>query len=270
MRNLVLLAVASTLGACTSTFNEPRLLVSPYLASYRLHGDVALQSQPTPGTVQDNPAQPTRAFGLDRYDTDFGVRADFGDGFAGLRLDYYRLDHETSKSSVLDGDWGNLTTGDDVRMRASMDEFRLGWLEPLFTARTSYREQPLKVQMAAGGVLAHRDLGLRATTTDGIRTQNVDLGGDVAYAAMRLRATWRTVGVELDYAISPGLVLGGDFEDVQHDLEVRGTYNVPLYDVTFFAGYRWSQLHAEGDAGALGYDADLVVDGFQFGASLLF
>lgn len=270
MRNLVLLAAACSLAACTSTFNEPRLLVSPYFVSYRLGGDVALQSQPTVGVVQDNVAQPTKAFGLDTYETDVGVRVDLGDGFAGLRFEYCRLDHETSSSSVLDGDWGNLSAGDEVRMKAGMDEFRLGWLEPLFTARTNYRDQPLKIQMAAGGVLAHRDLGLRATTTDGTKTQNVDVGGDVAYAAVRLRATWRMVGFEVDYAISPGLVLGGDFEDVQHDLEVRGTYNVPLYDVTFFAGYRWSQFQAEGNVGPLGYDADLTLDGFQFGASLVF
>ena len=57
MRNLVLLAGASSLAACTSTFNEPRLLVSPYLASYRLGGDVALQSQPSPGTASKSGPQ---------------------------------------------------------------------------------------------------------------------------------------------------------------------------------------------------------------------
>ena len=270
MRILAVPVAACLLGACTSTFAEPRLLVSPYLAVYRLHGDVAMQSAPAPGTLQDNQAQPTRTFGLDRHRDDLGVRADLGDGFAGLRLDYYRLDQGTTKSGLLEADWGRLLTGDEVRMTAAMDELRLGWLEPVFTARTTYRERPLTVRVAAGGVLAHRDLTLRGRTTDGARMQHASIDGDVAYAAVRVRAAWRDFGVEGDYAFSPGLVLGGNYEDFQQDLELRATYTLPLHDVTFFAGYRYSQLQAQGRADGFGYDADLVIDGYQFGVSLVF
>lgn len=270
MRNLAILGAAALAGACTSTFAEPRLLVSPYFTVYRLHGDVAMQSAPTPGALQDNVAQPTRAFGLNGHENDIGVRVDLGDGFAGLRLDYLRLDQGTTRSNVLDGDWGRLLAGDEVRGSATMDEFRLGWLEPILTARTNYREQPLVVKVAAGGQLAHRDLTYGASTLDGARSQKVGIDGDVAYAAVRVRATWRSFGVEGDYAISPGLVLGGDYEDLQQDLEMRVTYNLPLHDVTFFAGFRYSQLQAEGNVDGFGYDADLSIDGYQFGVTLVF
>jgi hypothetical protein len=146
----------------------------------------------------------------------------------------------------------------------------LGWLEPILTARTNYREQPLVVKVAAGAQLAHRDLTYGASTLDGARSQKVDIDGDIAFAALRVRATWRSFGVEGDYAISPGLALGGDYENLQQDLEMRVTYNLPLYDVTFFAGFRYSQLQAEGRVDGFGYDADLSIDGYQFGVTLVF
>jgi hypothetical protein len=270
MRVLVGLSVAMSFGACTSTaFVEPRILVSPYLALHQLRGDVAMQSAPG-GILQGNAAQPLRTFGQDHHREDVGVRADIGDGFAGARIDYYHLEMNAPRGGVLDADWGNLVAGDTVRMRAEMDELRIGYVESLLTTRTTWREQPLTLRLAVGAVFAHRSLDLRARTEDGARTQNVGIEGDNVYGAVRMRASWRDWSFDAEYAASPELVVRGDFEDLLQDLELRIGYTMPLHDVTFFGGYRMSTLDAEGGASGFEYDADLTLDGFQLGLSVTF
>ncbi len=120
-RLVVLLAVAGT--GCTSTvLTEPVLHASPYLALYRLRGDTQMQSEdPGTGGVQDNPAQPLRNFGHERHREDVGLRLDLGDGFSGLRADYYKLDMNTARSGELTADWGKLLQGDFASVRAAMD-----------------------------------------------------------------------------------------------------------------------------------------------------
>lgn len=271
MRLPIAFASACALAGCTTTFAEPRLMVSPYLAVYRLRGDAAMQSNPGQGAPpQDNAAQSLRTFGQNKFDEDVGVRADFGDGFAGLRLDYFHLDASTTRSGTLGAGWGSLQQGDQVRMGATMDELRLGWLEPVWSQRTTWRDKPLQWKLAAGGVLTHRDLSLRASTVDGSRSQNLGIAGDTAAAAVRMRATWRDAMVELDYALSPDLALGGDFGSLQQDLEVRLGYTLPMHDITFFGGYRYSTLRANGTQDGFAYDTDLVLDGWQFGITVAF
>lgn len=260
------------LGSCTSlTMAEPRVLVSPYLAVYQLRGDVGMQSQPVAnGPLQENATQPARTFGQDRHHEDIGVRVDIGDGFGGLRLDYYRLDMGTAHAGALTADFGNLLAGDVVGMRATMDEVRLGYLEPLLELATEYREQPLKFRFAAGGVLTHRSANLRTRTIDQQRSQATDIDGDVVGPAVRAQVSWRDFAIDLDYMVSPELVLGGDFDGLQQDFEVRLGYTLPLRDVTFFGGYRYSEFPAKGSTGGFRYDADLRLDGFQFGLVLVF
>jgi hypothetical protein len=272
MRALAAVTVATLLSACSSTtFAEPRILVSPYLALYQLRGDVGVQSEPVPnGPLQDNPAQSMRTLGQDHHHEDVGVRADIGDGFAGARIDYYKLDMGTSHSGTLGADWGRLLIGDTVSMRAEMDELRIGWLESLGTIRTTWRDQPLALRFAAGGVFAHRDLDLRARTEGGVRTQNVEIEGDVVYGAARFRAAWHDWAFDAEYAASPGIVLSGDFEHLLQDLELRLSYTMPLHDVTFFGGWRLSTFEAKGRADVFSWDADLTIDGFQLGVSLTF
>lgn len=264
--------LAALLPACTKTFAEPRVLVSPYLAVYRLRGDMGVQSDPGGGAgLQDNAQVPLRTFGQEHFREDVGLRTDIGDGFGGVRIDYYRLDQGTSRTGVLPNDWGGLLAGDTVQMRAAMDELRIGWLEPVLQARTEWRDRPLQLKAALGGVFTHRDLELRTRTQDGSRTQNVQVDGNVVAAAVRLRASWRDFGIDVDYSISPNLSLGGDHDGLQQDAEARLSWTMPLHDVTFFAGYRYSRIEAEGVATApVGYDADLVIDGFQFGVTVTF
>ena len=260
------------LCACTLTTAEPQIHVAPYLAVYRLRGDTSMQSQPTPsGPGQDNAPQTMRTFGQDHHREDVGVRVDIGDGFGGFRVDYYRLDMGTAETGVLTADWGALRAGDVVQMSAAMDEVRLGYLEPFVDVKSEYRDHPLRVRFAAGGVFAYRGLDLRARTEDGSRTQGVSIHGDVLYPALRAQVAYRDVSLDVEYAIAPdALVLGGDFDGVQQDFEARIGYSLPMRDITFYGGYRYSEVPAEGTEGGLRYDADLVIDGFQFGVRVTF
>lgn len=271
MRTLALVGALCLLPACTSTvMAEPRLLVSPYLAVYQLRGEVGVQSEPTPGTLQDNAPQTMRTFGQDHHREDTGVRVDFGDDFGGVRFDYLRLDQNTAAEGVLEADFGTLRQGDVVRMDVAMDEFRVGYLEPILNLKATWRDHPLDVRFALGALVAHRQMDMRASTTDGQRRQNVEIQGDVVYPAVRARIGWRDATLDVEYAISPELALGGDFEGTLQDLEVRTSYTLPMRDVTLFAAYRYSELPAEGDEGGFAWDADLKLDGFQFGFVLTF
>jgi len=270
MRTLALAAAAVLTAACSMTTAEPQLLVSPYLAVYQLRGDVAMQSEPTPGNVRDNATNDLRTFGQDRYREDFGVRVDFGDGFGGLRVDYYKLDQKSTASGALGSDFGALPATDVVSMNVEMDELRIGYLEPLFHVKSTFREKPFGARFAIGAVLAHRELDLRATSRTSGGQQRGEIEGDVAYPAARLRVGWREFAIDADYAISPDLTLGGDFEGTLQDLELRLSYTVPYREITFFGGWRYSTLPAEGRAGPFEYDADLVLDGFQLGVSVTF
>jgi hypothetical protein len=266
----LLLAAALLLPACNTfpVMAEPRIQISPYLAEYRLGGDIAMQNDPGTGP-EDNAPQSLGTFGLDHYKDDVGIRADVGDGFAGLRLDYYRLDQNTSRVGALTDDFGALLTSDVVRMTAKMDEWRLSWTENVWREHFSYRDQPVDVRLALGGVWALRRLDMDMQTDDGLRRQSVDHDGDAFYAAMRFRAGMGSVAVDVEYAICPELQTG-DWTDVMHDLEARLSYSVPFQDVTLFAGYRYSTLNAEGTEDGLAFDSELTIDGFQFGVVVSF
>src|SRR5262249_2623543 len=130
---------------------------------------------------------------------------------------------------------------------------------------------PLDFKLAAGGVLAHRDLGMHMHTVDNVRRQDVRVSDEgVVYPAVRFRATWQSVSLDLEYAISPNLTFGGEFDGVLQDFETRFTYRVPMQDVGIFAGYRYSTLPIEGHEGALAFDGNLRIDGLQLGVVVSF
>lgn len=278
MRTLAVLVASPLLlvpmAGCTSTMQvEPELRVSPYLAVYELRGDVGMQSLDagSPPALQNNPQQPMRRFGQDKFREDVGVRADLGDGFGGLRADYYKLDMNTSRSGTLTHDWGRLLAGDQVSIYAEMDELRLAYLEPIWDIHTQYRGEDLRIRIAGGGAFATRSMRLRGKKDDNTRQQNLKLDGDVVYGAVRARAEWQQFAFEVDYAIATDeMVLGGEMGGISQDLEARLSYELPQRDIRLFVGARYSELSASGDANGFGYDADLVIDGLQFGASVTF
>ncbi|MCR9247742.1 MAG: hypothetical protein NXI31_22165 [bacterium] len=270
MRATAIFATAALLSGCSSTmFLEPRVTVSPYYAVYQLRGDASVQTDPGGGNpIQNNPRQLMSVFGMDTHEDDVGFRAEVGDGFGGLRVDYYRLDMSTSKANPLSADWGMLLEDDLVRMRAQMDELRISYIEPLFETTTEWREEDLTLRFGAGGEFAYRDLTLRAFTDDLARRQNVPIAGQNLAINVRFRAEWQDLAFDVDYAISPHLIVRGDYNDVNQNLEMRASYAIPLRDVTFFAGFRYNELNGNGRTDMVDYDADLVIDGFQFGMTV--
>ena len=268
MRQLLVLLAASAFTGCASTaLTEPVVHASPYLALYRLRGDVGLQS----AGGQDNAAASMDTFGQARRRDDVGIRVDVGDGFCGLRADYYKLDMNTSTSGQLAEDWGALLAGDSVSMFASMDELRLGYVEELVEFQTKWRAEDLRVRLGAGGALAIRDARLRGRELTGTRTQDLGFSHQLAYVAIRARAAWQRLAIDLDYALAPeALAIGGDVDGVSHDFEARLSYQLPQGDMSFFAGYRRNDVGARGDADGLDFTSDLVIDGFQLGVLVTF
>lgn len=273
MRLLCLLAASAVFSSCTSTvLSEPIVHASPYLAIYKLRGATSVQSNTNqPGAPQDNAAVSMNTFGHDRSREDVGLRVDVGDGFGGLRADYYKLDMDTSRSGVLANDWGQLRAGESVNLFAEMDELRLGYVEPLLDARADWRGEELRLRLGAGGVLAVRDMDLRAKEASNTRRQSVTFRGDVAFFALRAHAAWQDVELDLDYAIAPeAFALGGDVEGVSQDLEARVSYRLPQGDMRFFAGYRLSEFAAAADADGLLAQSDLEINGLQLGFLVTF
>jgi hypothetical protein len=238
-------------------------------ARFRLRGDVAKQTDSGAGAVNNNP-QSLRNFDLGDYRSDYGAHAEVGDGFAGAMLDYYQLGMNTSGSGTLDDDFGSLPAGSTARMSATMDERRVGWLQPVWREQAEVRGAPLDLRLALGAFYTYRKLAMHMTSTTTAVREDPTLKGDLIYPALRFRAGWGPARLDVDYAISPDLVLRGDFGGLQHDFEAKIAYVVPFQDVTLFAGWRYSTMEGDDVEAGLRTDADLVLDGFQFGVQVSF
>lgn len=275
MRTLVVLLAVTLLSGCTSTvLAEPAIHVSPYLAVYQLRGKTKMQSfvdPMNPSTVKDNPYQQMRNFGQDHFRDDVGVRVDIGDGFGGIRADYYQLDMDTSKSGELTSDWGDLLAADKVSLYANMDELRIGYVEPIADFRREYRDEELRFQFGAGATFTYRQMKLKAHDETFVRAQYFELAGDTIGAAARARVSWMAFSLDIDYVVAPEvLVLSGDIEGLSQDIETRLSYQLPQRDISFFAGLRYSEFSGSGEASSFEYDSDMIIDGMQFGISVTF
>lgn len=274
MRTIVVLLSATLLSGCTATLAEPAVQVSPYLAIYQLRGKSKMQSfvdPMAPGAVQNNTFQKMGQFGQDRFREDVGIRADIGDGFGGIRADYYQLDMDTSRKGELTNDWGNLLDGDRVSMYANMDELRVGYIEPIAEFTRDYRDEEMRFQFGIGGVFTSRQMTLKALDETFTRFQNFELAGDTIGAAVRARVSWQELALDVDYAAAPeALVLSGDIEGLSQDIEARLSYQLPQRDISFFVGLRYSEFSGSGIAGSFRYDSDMVIDGMQFGVRVTF
>lgn len=269
MRVLALPALPFLFAACGTTVAEPRVTVAPYLAVYQLRGNAGLQSNAS-GAPTDTQRQDLHAFGQGQFDEDLGARVDIGDGFGGIRFEYFRLHDSTSDKGTLTDDWGSLRAGDQAHMNASMDEFRIGYVQPVWTGHANVRDQQVDLRFGAGGYFAHRDLQLHTASETGT-TQNLEVRDHgLLYPAVRGRAAWHELSFDLDYAFCPGFSLGGDFHGWQQDVDVRLAYTLARHDITFFGGWRYSTWSANGHEGGLAFDTDLILDGFQFGVQFTF
>lgn len=268
MRLSVVLIAASLLSGCTATvLAEPLLQVSPYLALYQLRGETKMQSPGNlGGAPQNNPHQNLRDFGQERFREDIGLRVDLGDGFGGLRADYYRLDMNTSQATELDFDWGQLRSGDVASIYAEMDEVRLGYVEPFADFVSEYRDEELRLRLGAGGVLSTRQMNLRGREGSRTRSQNLEIKGERLFVALRAQASWQQLTLDFEAAISPdAFALSGDLDELAHDIEAQLSYQLPQRDIKFFAGVRYSRFSASGGQQGFAYDSDLIVNGLQLG-----
>jgi hypothetical protein len=259
--------VALLAAACTTTFAEPRYQLSPYVALHRVRGDAGAA---TPGVgggpATANAPQPLSRLGQGERDDDLCWRLDVGDGFAGVRVDWYRMSLDGDDGSPLGDGYGAFAAGDVATMRVRMEELRVGYVESIATARLKLQDRPLALRAGLGGVLASRDLSLTAQRAADGAAERSTFDGENLYAALRLGARWRDFALDAEYALSPDLALGGDVGGLLHDLELRAAWTLPYYDVTLFAGWRLATIDASADARS----ADLTLDGWLLGVSVSF
>lgn len=271
MRALPTLALLLAAACSSTTFAEPRFQLSPYVAVHRLTGDASATTPGTGGSAPTtNAAQPLSAFGQGDRDQDLCCRFDVGDGFAGVRVDWYRLGLGGDSGRPLDDGYGAYAAGDTASMRAAMDEWRLGYVESIATKRTKLWDRPLALHAGAGGVFASRDLSLTARRAGDGLVERSSFDGENVYAALRFGARWQGVSLDAEYALCPDLAVAGDMEGWLHDLELRAAWAMPYVDVTFFAGYRLATLEAATSSAAARRTADLTLDGWLLGVSVSF
>lgn len=272
MRHSILLGLSLALAACDSfpVPTDPRVHVSPYFAHYRLRGDVAMQSDLGAGPVNNDP-QSLDALGQGHYADDIGVRADVGDGFSGIRIDYYQLEMGPRGSTTMADGFGAIPAGATAQAQPKMDEWRLSLIQEVYATKMRWRQDPIDMRLGLGGTWANRrmDIDVRGSDTTTSYSQNVDFSGDVFFGAARFRATLGQVSLDVEYALSPDLQ-SGEWDDVAQDFETRLSYAVPFQDVTIFAGWRYATLDGAGSAGGLEYDANATLDGYQFGVTVTF
>lgn len=268
----VVLPCCVVLGSCVlpKALEEPKLQFSPYLSVYEITGKTRMQSFDGSGNVVDNSYVNLREMGGGHHDEDVGGRIDVGDGFSTFRVDYLRLDTNSSRTNAISDDWGSLVQGDVVHMGATMDELRVGYVNEVWSGKFGAKEREWQMQVGVGAVLAWRDMRMDVVENNLVRQQKINASEDGSIApAVRARATYKNWFLEGEYAISPeGWSVGGDFDGTQQDLEVRLGYQIPLQDVVVFAGWRWSQYDITGYEGALRHDDVFTLSGFQFGVSI--
>lgn len=273
-RSLVYLVLLSCLIGCDTvpTLREPMLQIAPYLSEYRLRGTTTMDTGFGSAAVRNTP-QDLGTFGVGSHEDDFGIRGEVGDGFAGLRLDYYRMSAGASRREPLTSGWGQLAQDDLASMSTVMDEFRLGFAPEVLNQKFDFRQlENVQFRLAPAVIVAHRAMSLRANEFTKTRSQNLhatDHG--VLYGGLRARLQYRNIALDVEYAYKPhGFDLGGDFKAPQQDLEVRLSYEFELHGIEAFVGFRRSELHVFGHEDDQEYSGDFVLDGLQLGVRMEF
>jgi hypothetical protein len=247
----------------------PAFHFTPEFTLYMITGKASMQSQGASGPV-DNAPNTARELGQNQRDAgDWGGTFSVGDGFSGLDFSYLHVDLGSTSRGTLSHDFGALHAGDTVWSEFRGDVFKVDYYGQMFEHKWS---NGIKAQVGPGIVLAHHELRFKAVEVDDTRQQQIKLQDDVTpYAGIKARGTYRQFGLELEYAIDPGVHFGGDFDGVLQDYGISLRWALAEdQDVTLIVGYRSSDLKAEGSDGSLHYSADLAMDGYFFAVSLGF
>ena len=262
-------ALLLLLGGCTAIpgLNKPKVSLVPQYSVLKVSGDTSMQS-PAPSGPTNNPEQSLDNFGMGSFDGDIGGMVRLGDGFSGIEFGYLRLDNTDTRSGTLTSNWGNLLAGDTVNSKLEGDEFRLRYLGQVIDYEN---ESTFLAGLGFGGMLAHRNFTFRTTAQNVARSQDVTMrDSGVFYIAGRARLGYYGFALTGDYAISPGLNFGGDFDDTLQDAELTLSYTFTDQNVTLAAGYRWEDLPAQGNEGGLDWQMDLRIEGFVLGIEVTF
>lgn len=272
--DLVPLLLSCVAVACNGMpgLDTPRVSLSPRLHLDRQHGRATMQSlQGT--TIVDNPSQSVDAFGQTNGDEDWSLVVRAGDGFSGLEGEYRDVAIADSVLGSLTSDFGRLSDGDGVDARLTMDTWRVAY----FGEIASHRIDPesadaLELRLAVGAALSYREARFSLVQAGGgglSQTLHVEDRGS-PWLGLRGRVAWRDASLDLDWLVNPDLSLGGNFDGIQHDVEVMARYRFPDQDVTALAGYRWSQLDASGSENGLRFDTDFSVAAIVLGIEFEF
>ncbi len=101
--------------------------------------------------------------------------------------------------------------------------------------------------------------------------QKFDFKDDgLPYGTARARIDYMNLGLQVDYAINPDLTFGSDFDGNMQDLEVTLSYNFIDQGIALTAGWRRSEIPAEGREGSLAFDTDFRLEGFVLGLAATF
>jgi hypothetical protein len=259
-RSLVPLA-GLLLGGCwwMPGMEDPRVTIRPVYAAYELTGDTSLQSR-VGSTIVDNSPNSVNEFAAGERGDDWGGELSIGNGFSGFDFAYLKLDMHTTKVGRLGSGWGALAAGDQVRTKFFLEEFRLRYIAGLIDLEL---HEDWRLQIGAGGALAHREATFEAVELNAARKQKIKFSDDgVLYGGGRARLGYKHVFVDVDYMISPDLTFGGDFTDTLQDLELKAGWRFEDQDVELIAGWRFSEFPAEGTQDGLRFDADFGLEGF--------
>lgn len=266
---LVLLAVGTSTGGCSSWpgFADPRIDLGGVVAFYRLRGRARMQSAGA-GGAQNNPAIALRDFALGERDDDVGASLSVGDGFSGFDVQYLKLTMRDTSTGTLTAPFGPLPQGESVFTVFEGDEIRGRYIAELLPLPLG---DELKLSLGGGGVLAHRGLKFfpRSVATNSGPLLDIKDDG-VAYVAARGRLSRGPVAAVLDWAYSPDLTFGGDFDGTLQDIELSLRYTAELQNVELFVGWRYSDLPVAGVAQGLDYAAKFRMDGYFVGGAFRF
>lgn len=265
------LACLFLLAACgLPGLESPQYRLTPEFTLYQLTGNARMQSE-SGGVRTDNDPVSARQLGQDQRDAgDVGGTISVGDGFSGLDFSYLHVDVDGGTArGTLEQNFGSLQAGDRVYSRLSGDEFKVSYFGKAYEHEW---KSGAKVRLAPGFTLAHRDLSLRTTERNKARSQRIDLHDQVTpYLAVRARANWKLWAVNLDYAIDPGVHLGGSYEDILQDVALSLRYTaLPDQDVDLIVGWRRFDLNASDSNDDLRWETKWKLDGFFFAVSIGF
>ena len=249
---------------------SPQYRFTPEFTLYQLSGGAKMQSGSGAAQV-DNAKMPARELGQDQRDAgDWGGTLAVGEGISNFEVSYLHVDVDGGTArGILSQGFGALQAGDKVYSTLRGSEIRAAYHARVWDHQW---KSGAKLEFAPGAMLANRSLAFRAREINNARTQRINLDdGLTPYLAARARASYKQFAVQLDYAIDPGIHLGGSYEGTMQDMSVSLRYAaLPDQDVDLILGWRRFDLFASGSSEGQRWETDWKLEGFFFAVAIGF